>query len=118
MDQWHREKRNLVIEHAAAAGKTVEHGVAAKLINIYLKSGFVCGGLELHPSVQKLHPPIDGKLLRALAIEFNALSPIWCKEKWTQLKSDDYEAIIKNISAVLEPDQPLWEIEYFWDPCA
>jgi hypothetical protein len=42
------------------------HGIAAKLVNVYLKSVFVCGGRHDHPRVRALHPPIDSLLLDAL----------------------------------------------------
>jgi hypothetical protein len=66
IDATHREWRNAVIAAAKNQGLVFTHGVAAKLINIYLKSGFVCGGHDTDPRVQALHPPIDGQLLEQL----------------------------------------------------
>lgn len=59
VDEWHREKRGAVITAFARVGIGCTHGVAAKLINVYLKARFVCGGHAAHPSVDALHPPID-----------------------------------------------------------
>jgi hypothetical protein len=40
--------------------------VAAKLINVYLKAVFVCGGQHSNKRVKSLHPPIDSQLLDEL----------------------------------------------------
>ena len=57
IDDTHREWRNAVIWAAKIQGLDFTHGVAAKLINIYLKAGFVCGGHDIDPRVRALHPP-------------------------------------------------------------
>ena len=44
IDPRHREWRTNVIAAANGQELNFTHGVAAKLINIYLKAGFVCGG--------------------------------------------------------------------------
>lgn len=66
VDDTHRSWRNKVINTANGAGLNFTHGVAAKLINIYLKAAFVCGGHHDHPRVCALHPPIDSVLLDGL----------------------------------------------------
>lgn len=68
-DARHREWRNKVIEAAKMLRLAFTHGVAAKLINIYLKAGFVCGGHHAHANVQALHPPIDSVLLDGLSAQ-------------------------------------------------
>lgn len=68
-DARHREWRNSVITAARNLGLTFTHGVAAKLINIYLKAGFVCGGHHAHANVQALHPPIDSVILDELSAQ-------------------------------------------------
>ena len=62
-DAIHREWRLKVIAAAKELGLAFTHGVAAKLINIYLKAGFVCGGHHDDDRVRSLHPPIDSVLL-------------------------------------------------------
>ena len=52
IDDTHREWRKAVIGTAKIQGLDFTHGVAAKLINIYLKAGFVCGGHDTDPRVQ------------------------------------------------------------------
>ena len=58
-DGKHRQWRSAVVDAAKAQGISFTHGVAAKLINVYLKSRFVCGGYYAHERVRTLHPPID-----------------------------------------------------------
>ena len=77
---------------------TFTHGVAAKLINCYLKPRFVCAGYSDHPNVTALHPPIDKLLLEELAAQdFGRERVRWkeySKHGWSRLNSDDYEAIV------------------------
>ncbi len=65
-DRMHKEWRNNVIKAAQTHGLTFTHGVAAKLINIYLKSIYVCGNDYNDKKVKVIHPPIDSVLLDAL----------------------------------------------------
>ena len=64
MDEEHRRWRAVVKKAAKFEGLNFTHGVAAKLINVYLKSRFVCGGHHAHKRVHNLHPPIDAILLK------------------------------------------------------
>jgi hypothetical protein len=68
VDAEHRRWRDAVITAARTHETAFTHGLAAKLINIYLKAGFVCGGHHLNASVQALHPPIDRQLLREFSM--------------------------------------------------
>lgn len=117
MDNTHREWRINVINEAKNIGLSFTHGVAAKLINIYLKAGFVCGGHELHANVQALHPPIDSVLLEELSRQnVGGLRRNWNEAKkirWSKLDSQQYEAVIASVRASL-PNTPLWEIEQYW----
>ena len=94
------------------------HGVAAKLINIYLKAGFVCGGQDTDPRVQALHPPIDSLLLDELYREnIGELRREWSearKIRWSKLTSEQYENIIASIRSALGENVPLWHIERYW----
>ena len=47
-------------------GLDLTHGVAAKLINIYLKATFVSADHQDSPRVRAIHPPIDSILLDSL----------------------------------------------------
>lgn len=66
IDKQHRLWREQLITEASKIGLIFTHGVAAKLINMYLKSALVCGGYDSHVKVVDLHPPIDAVLLNVL----------------------------------------------------
>ena len=116
-DARHRERRNSVIAAAGNLGLTFTHGVAAKLINIYLKAGFVCGGHHAHANVQALHPPIDSVLLNELSDQnIGGHRRAWNEARrirWSKLDSQQYETVINNIRASM-PNQALWEVEQYW----
>ena len=116
-DTEHKKWRNRVIEEAKKLDLTFTHGVAAKLINIYLKAGFVCGGHHDHPNVKALHPPIDRVLLATLiAKDFGGKQQVWQEARdigWTHFNSKDYETVIINIRNSM-PNQALWEVEQYW----
>jgi len=65
-DESHRRWRERAIKSAKACRINMSRGVAVKLINIYLKSRFICGGHADHPKVKALNQPIDSILLKAL----------------------------------------------------
>lgn len=117
VDDWHRNCRTEVIKHANSMQLIFSHGVAAKLLNIYLKVRFVCGGWHEHPKVKALHPPIDSVLLTTLArMNIGGLKKEWRRLerlRWTNFTSDDYELTIRLIRESI-PGRPLWEIEEHW----
>lgn len=116
-DTHHREWRNRVIAAAERLGLPFTHGVAAKLINIYLKAGFVCGGHHAHANVQALHPPIDSVLLKELSAQnIGGHRRAWNEARrirWSNFDSQQYETVINNIRQSM-PNQALWEIEQYW----
>jgi hypothetical protein len=119
MDEDHRQWRHAVIDIARSCGHELTHGVAAKLINVYLKCRFVCGGHHAHENVRSLHPPIDDVLLRRLAEDdCGGFKADWCKAhrtRWSNFKSVDYEVVIDRIRQTQEQrGEPLWEIERYW----
>jgi len=118
IDVTHRKWRNAVIGAARSQRLKFTHGVAAKLINIYLKAGFVCGGHHTDPRVQALHPPIDSLLLDALYHhDVGGLRSEWSKARatrWSKFTSDQYEIVISSIRAALGRKVPLWEVEQYW----
>lgn len=117
VDDTHRQWRNAVIWEAKACGLSFTHGVTAKLVNIYLKSRFVCGGHHDHSRVRSLHPPIDSVLLRKLAeANIGGYTKEWkkaAKTRWSKFGSDDYEQVIALIRQVSK-GSPLWKIEEHW----
>lgn len=118
IDVTHNGWRTAVIVAAKHEGLDFTHGVAAKLINIYLKAGFVCGGHETDPRVQALHPPIDSLLLDELYRQnVGGLRHEWSKAKttrWSKFTSEQYENVIASIRSALGENVPLWEVEQYW----
>jgi hypothetical protein len=117
IDDEHRGWRGAVIAAARTHEIAFTHGVAAKLINIYLKAGFVCGGHHLHDRVRTLHPPIDRALLKELSLRnFGGARRFWNESMnigWSNFDSDQYEIVIKTIRIAMG-GSPLWEIEQHW----
>lgn len=118
IDTYHKKWRESVIEAAKEFKLNFTHGVAAKLINMYLKSAFICGGYHEHDNVKSLHPPIDKVLLDALsqskeAVSYKAAWSAARKIRWSKLNSQEYENVIRNIRAFMA-DQALWKVEKYW----
>lgn len=115
MDQQHEQWRNAVID--ASGELNFSHGVAAKLINTYLKTRFIVAGTEFDPLVAALHPPVDRLLLGELASQnIGGLKVFWRKYQqkgWSKFDSIDYQNVIDNIRHCLA-GQPLWMIEQYW----
>ena len=142
-DSWHERKRSdICISAAVMQIKRRKEkfeftpGVAAKLINVYLKVLFLGGVHEKNLSAanQKkqdaIHPPVDSVLLTGLRKELRPNQDIedHLKKKvlrltnmrWSQLNSCEYQEIIcmfreiirvKNTGSV---DKGLWTIEKYW----
>jgi len=118
IDAVHRKWRAAAIQSAARMNLIgFGHGVAAKLINVYLKGAFVCGGHEKHPNVAALHPPIDSLLLDSLAKQDKGVREIIWKEakkaKWSKFDCQQYERVIEAIRS-LQAGTPLWQVEEHW----
>jgi len=118
MDACHRVWRtNLIAAAASNYGLTFTHGVAAKLINCYLKSRFVCAGHHAHERVSALHPPIDDELLKALiSRNVGGLAKEWRQARcwrWSKFTLEQYQRVIQLIGQCLK-GKPLWTIEEHW----
>ena len=119
IDHQHRYWRQLIIDKGNNDyNLNITHGVAAKLINVYLKSRLVCGGHHSHEKVKTLHPPIDSLLLSALENnDVGGLGVKWrhfANIRWSKFSSDEYEELIENIKQIIEPGSGLWLIEEYW----
>tara|TARA_B100001057_G_C22786910_1_gene925982 strand:- start:351 stop:983 length:633 start_codon:yes stop_codon:yes gene_type:complete len=108
------------------------YGVAAKLLNCYLKTIFVTqfiGSLSANEreKVSAIHPPIDRLLLNSIKTNLKqiyAVSEIEEKRKfwrskdiqsWSLYEARDYKKVIGEIKQIQEKrNQPLWKIEAFW----
>lgn len=118
IDIEHRKWRKAAIESAEQKNLVgFGHGVAAKLINVYLKGAFVCGGHENHLHVAALHPPIDSLLLDELYKKNIGSAQLdWKKARklrWSKFTSEQYESLISAIRTVML-DEPMWKIESYW----
>jgi hypothetical protein len=117
IDEKHREWRGKVIEAAKRRGVRLTHGVAAKLINIYFKAAFVCGGHHESDRVKALHPPIDSQLLKELAKEdVGGQRRYWKRAldgAWTKFDSNQYEELIRTLRVAMK-GEPLWKVEEHW----
>lgn len=118
LDLKHKKWRQAAIKAAVKRKLSFTHGVAAKLINVYLKVRFVCGGHHLDERVKALHPPIDSVLLARLAeSNFGGHGEEWRKFagwRWSKFTFRQYQEVIDLIRESLQ-GQPLWMIEQHWD---
>lgn len=117
VDQQHRLWRVAAIKNARRDSIAVTHGVAAKLINLYLKCRFVCGGYHDHSRVRSLHPPIDSVMLKAfIQRDVGGFRLRWrqlLNLRWSKFSSEQYEEAIDLIRQSLN-GEPLWKIEEYW----
>jgi hypothetical protein len=119
LDEQHARWRCSVIKNAEKLNLKFSHGIAAKLINSYLKNRFVCGGDHADERVSCLHPPIDALLLSTLGeINFGNQAPAWREfrdRRWSKFDSTTYQAVIDLIRASLPPGEAMWKIEEYWE---
>ena len=117
IDAEHRAWRGKVIAAGESRSLKLTHGVAAKLINVYLKAAFVCGGHADHERVCALHPPIDSLLLDELvAKNIGELKQEWKtakKIRWSKLSSEQYETLIGHLRTAMK-GEPMWMVEAHW----
>ena len=117
-DVAHLKWRNQLIELSSdVLTKPFTHGLASKMINIYLKTIIICGGHYKHPKSVAIHPPIDSVLLKKLAsINFNGSAKFWRRSNkiaWSNFDSEQYQEVIDEIRSGLK-GQALWRIEEYW----
>lgn len=102
--------------------KKFSYGVAAKLVNCYMKPLFmehllIGGESEKRLKVDAIHPPIDSILLRNLGkgapdVERAKNWRRWNSIGWSNFERADYFAVIEQIQDVTGGE--LWRIEAFW----
>lgn len=117
MDEEHWRWRDDIIREAGKGRWELPHGVAAKLINVYLKAGLVVGGPAEDGPLAALHPPVDRTLLEGLAKnDVNGWKRFWSRMArfgWSKWDSDQYMEVINAIRSAVN-GEPLWKIEYYW----
>ena len=111
-DRVHRKWRLKVITEAKKRKLKFTHGIAAKLINLYLKTRFTLGGHSNHPRVKAIHPPIDSLLIKSV----NSTLPRTERmpTAWSKFDDETYQGVI----AVLRHrngNKPFWKIEAHWE---
>jgi len=133
MDVKHKQWRKNVINEAYRVKPSAKFndGIAAKLINVYLKVGLVtvanCNNKSVAKGIAALHPPIDRQLLKGLRKSDEKSeekadqkrAKFWkSKERkgagWSNFNSKQYQAVIDKIREKLGPEMPLWMIEEHW----
>ena len=128
MDIWHKGMCERIREEAkkyiTKKGKKIEisHGVAAKLINVYLKVALVTVS-STDKNIGLLHPPIDSQVLKGLKKDEKGknqkLYEFWkikCKRGWSKFTCEEYQAVIKKIRQNPDFEKQLWMVEkYFQD---
>ncbi len=125
-NEFHRDLRKSILAASRTvfprAARDISHGVAAKLINVYLKTLFLSAiALEIAQTnevakANALHPPIDRLLLSKLAMEnVGGRADFWRKMRdkgWSRFEPGDYETTIEEIHRVTAG--ALWTIERYW----
>lgn len=99
------------------AVQNVTYGRAAKLLAVYLKSMVVTAGAAYTPIARCIHPPIDRRLLQALATDSRyeeQKRTAWRNTNWTQLNEEQYYELIKLLRETLPPEIPFWMLEEYW----
>jgi hypothetical protein len=111
MDQMHAQWSKRVMAEARKRKLKFTRGIAAKLINLYLKAKFTCGGYADHPHVAALHPPIDSLLLKAYnrTLKPQDRLPV----NWSTFDSKTYQQAIGALR-LGRNDLPLWTAESLW----
>lgn len=123
-DGWHAGQCQRMVDHVSknklvGANASFSYGVAAKLLNCYMKTLFL--GSEDDSSALSglrncMHPPIDRLLLDQLARkDVGGRKRFWNQYKnkgWSVFDQGDYLAVIEAIRDVTSGK--LWRIEAFW----
>ncbi|MGY3354822.1 hypothetical protein ACVWZK_001485 [Bradyrhizobium sp. GM0.4] len=126
-DASHRMWRERMIAVApeiieSGEGRRFTAGVAAKLINCYLKPLYITGISELPLSPERrvlrdaIHPPVDRILLQTLAKEnVGTLGPKWrhfASIGWSNFTHQQYEDVLDALKGVT--NGRLWAVEEHW----
>lgn len=111
-DDWHRTVCDKIV--LAAEKKQLEgfsFGVAAKLVNVYVKA-FALSELNEY---KYIHPPVDSILLNSLKKNnFGGKGKFWGLYKWSKLAREEYYELIQNLRESIGSSEGLWTIESHW----
>ncbi|MEZ5563534.1 MAG: hypothetical protein R3F27_11335 [Gammaproteobacteria bacterium] len=103
---------------APEAGGSFSFGVAAKLINVYLKVGVLSRSTRDGAEFLAMHPPIDRVLLSGLGdADLGGRRKFWiamAKLGWSTFSEAQYGEVIRAIRESLPASVPLWSVEEYW----
>jgi len=117
-EELHKSWCSAIVASLNASGvQNVTYGRAAKLLAIYLKAMVVTGGFGYSVIARCIHPPIDRRLLQALASDARydeRQRNNWRQTNWTQLDENGYYKLIEQLRKTLSPEIPFWMLEEYW----
>jgi len=96
------------------------YGLAAKLVNVYLKSAVILGERGKSQLASVIHPPIDGLLLKDIAKngEEDGISPelrkLCADSRWTTFNEDAYTGLIAALKVEKLHEPHFWMLERYW----
>jgi hypothetical protein len=96
-------------------------GLAAKLVNVYLKSSIVLSKYCDSKLASIVHPPIDDLLLKAIVADKSLSLSIrnQCKGvRWTQFTEGSYQQLIQAFRSHELHRPNFWELERYWSVSA
>jgi len=94
----------------------LSHGVAAKLINCYLKAAVVLASNSRaanDPRVAAIHPPVDRLLLSSIRKNCGGATARLPETPWSKFNSSEYQATIEALKEIAG-NRPLWTVEEHW----
>lgn len=107
------KKINIKMNYRERKTIGMSYGVAAKLVNVYLKVTYICPSYKNDKKIKFIHPPIDSILLKTLYNnKIGENIKLW-KIKWSKMEKEDYKKVITEFKKLVRSDG-LWLIEKFW----
>jgi len=114
-DEWHIHVCNSLMDQAHHREvRGFSYGVAAKMINCYIKA-FYLGDQAV---LSQAHPPIDRLLLTELLNnDVNHKAAVWRKYRdkgWSNFSRADYQAVINALRSDKDTRLNMWTVECHW----
>lgn len=117
-DDLHTEMCESIMRHAMKRNISLTYGIAAKIVNVYIKTISINLGKNEYPVLRYIHPPVDRRILTNIGAAFKN-SPFWrknSKKAWTKLSKDEYMDIInsmRKLPIVIKHGLPA--TEFYWN---
>lgn len=113
---------NQIVKYLKENGvEAATFGLAAKLVNVYLKSSIVLSKYGDSKLASIVHPPIDDLMLKAIVADTSLSLRIRneCKGiKWTQFTEVSCQKLIKALKNHDLHIPNFWELERYWSVSA